>query len=241
MEVYYEPPKFKEISKQEIRKNIDLGISGFPFGDFMKTADGVAYIVLSNQLLTVLRGSSFPLKEQIRFRTKLETLKIESGSLLRDIAKGIFQELLVIIKSSAPLNRLILNALKTDMTLKLILTSKKDAEDEEFDLIAKERNYVKASLRAKTDIEREVYDQLLKLGIAEFIVTNKDREKFYKDYEDVTQLPDEEDGTERDYVENGNLPIALDGTEMQVDYGDYGDRAVLDYNDYTTQEQYGDD
>jgi hypothetical protein len=123
----------------------------------------------------------------------------------------------------------------------MILTNKKDAEDEEFELIAKERNYVKASLRAKSDIEREVYDQLLRLGIADFIVTNKDREKFYKDYENVTQLPDEEDGTERDYVENGNLPVALDGTEMQVDYGDYGDRAVLDYNDYTTQEQFADD
>jgi len=28
---------------------------------------------------------------------------------------------------------------------------------------------------------------------------------------------------------------------MQVDYGDYGDRAVLDYNDYTSQEQFADD
>jgi hypothetical protein len=242
MEVFYEPPKFKEITKQEIRKNIDLGLSGFPFGDFVKTADGVAYIVISNQLLTILRGSSFPLKEQIRFRTKLESLKIESPSLLRDTAKGIFQELLVLIKSSAPLTRLILNALKNDMTLKLILTSKKDAEDEEFDLIAKERNYVKASLRAKTDVEREVYDQLLKLGIAEFIVTTKDREKFFKEYETTAEIVHGEDEyeTERDYVENGNLPVAQDGTEMQVDYGDYGDRAVLDYNDYSAQQNFSD-
>ena len=233
-------PEFKELSKEEIRKNIEI-LSGFSeFNTFMKTADGIAYITLSNQILTILRDS-FPLKEQEKYRTKLRTLKIVNLPLLRDIAKGIFLELLSVIKKTQPLVRLVLNALKTDITLKLLLISKKDAEDEEFELIAKERNYVKASLRAKTDIEREVYDQLLKLGIAEFIVTNKDREKFYKDYEDVTQLPDEEDGTERDYVENGNLPVALDGTEMQVDYGDYGDRAVLDYNDYTTQEQYGDD
>jgi len=234
-------PEFKEISKEEIRKNIDL-LPGFSeFNTFIKTADGIAYIAVSNQILTILRNSSFPLKEQEKFRTKLRTLKIVNLPLLRDIAKGIFLELLTTIKKTQPLVRLVLNAIKTDLTLKMILTNKKDAEDEEFELIAKERNYVKASLRAKTDIEREVYDQLLKLGIADFIVTNKDREKFYKDYENVTELPDEEDGTERDYVENGNLPIALDGTEMQVDYGDYGDRAVVDYNDYTTQEQFADD
>jgi hypothetical protein len=159
---------------------------------------------------------------------------------LRDTAKGIFQELLATIKTSAPLTRLVLNALKTDLTFKMIMTIKKDAEEEQEELISKERNYVKASLRAKTDVEREVYDQLLKLGIAEFIVTTKDREKFFKEYESTAEIADEEYETERDYVENGNLPVAQDGTEMQVDYGDYGDRAVRDYNDYTTQEQFSD-
>jgi hypothetical protein len=238
IKISIQEPLFKQIPKQEITKNIDLGLSGFPFENYIKTADGVGYITISNQILTILRNSSFSLKDQEFFRNKLRTLKIESSSLFRDIAKGIFLELLATIKKSQPLVRLILNAIKTDLTLKLLLTSAKEAKQEEDDLIAKERNYVKASLRAKTDIEREVYDQLLKLGIADFIVTTKDREKFFKDYEDVTQLPDEEDGTERDYVENGNHPVALDGTEMQVDYGDYGDRAVLDYNDYTTQEQF---
>ena len=240
MNVNYKIPVFKEISKQEIRKNIDIGLSGFPFGDFIKTADGIAYLTLSNQILTTLCNSSFPLKEQIKFRTKLETLKIESASLLRDTAKGIFQELLAEIKLSAPLTRLVLNALKTDLTFKMIMTNKKDAEEEQEDLVAKERNYVKASLRAKTDVEREVYDQLLKLGIAEFIVTTKDREKFFKEYETTAEIADEEYETERDYIENGNLPVAADGTEMQVDYGDYGDRAVRDYNDYSTQEQFSD-
>ena len=234
------PPKFQEISKIEIRKNIDLSLGISQFSDFIKTADGIAYITISNQILTILRNSSFSLNEQQKFRNKLETLKIESSSLLRDIAKGIFLDLLLTIKTSPPLVRLVINAIKTDLTLQILLTSKKDAEIEEFELITKERDYVKASLRAKTDIEREVYDQLLRLGIAEFIVTNKDREKFYKDYDSPTDIPDEEYETERDYVENGNLPIAQDGTEMQVDYGDYGDRAVRDYNDYTTQTQYAD-
>ena len=47
--------------------------------------------------------------------------------------------------------------------------------------------------------------------------------------------PEEGYNDERDYVENGDQPIADDGTQLQVDYGDYGDRAVRDYNDYTPQ------
>ena len=91
------------------------------------------------------------------------------------------------------------------------------------------------------DAEREISQKTLALGISEFIITNKQREKFFQDYEDTTQLPEEDYGTELDYIENGNLPVADDGTEMQVDRGDYGDRAVRDYNDYTEQHTIDDD
>jgi len=37
----------------------------------------------------------------------------------------------------------------------------------------------------------------------------------------------------RDYVENGDLPPNERGEPMDVDRGEYGDRAVRDYNDYS--------
>jgi hypothetical protein len=232
----YNPPKMREVSKAEIRKKIDLGLSGFPFGEFIKTADGPAYIGLTIQLLSLLRNSSFPLKDQQYFRSQL-SFKVESDSLFRDTAKGIFFEFLAKVKTSPPLTRLITNALKTDLTLKLFLIDKKEAELEELELRAKERNYVKAALRKKNDAEREIYQQLLSLGISEFLVTIQDREKFFQDYSAMDEFPeDEPDTLMRDYVENGNLPVADTGQEMEVDYGDYGDRAVRDYNDYTVQE-----
>jgi hypothetical protein len=228
--------KFIDFSEKEIRKRLELGLSGFPFTEFIKTADSSSYVIVSNQLLTILRNSSFPLEEQQKFRNLLEKIDAES-SLFRDISKGIFMELLFTIKKSQPLVRVILDSIKTDLTLKMFFVNKKDAEQQDSDLRAKERNTLKAALRSMNDAEREISQKTLALGISEFIITNKQREKFFKDYESLNEIvdPEEEYGTERDYIENGNLPVALDGTEMEVDYGDYGDRAVRDYNDYTEQ------
>ena len=93
--------------------------------------------------------------------------------------------------------------------------------------------------------------RLLDLNLAEFIITNVDRRRFvselnYKESidEDLPvdiNRPEEGYNDERDYVENGDQPIAQDGSILEVDYGDYGDRAVRDYNDYTTNEYYLDD
>lgn len=238
--VFHEPPKFQEIPKTEIKKNIEIGLSDFPLGDLVKNGDSNSFLIIANQILTVAR-ELFPKADQIYFRNKILKLKNENPSLMRDISKGILFELLSKIKKNQAITRLVLNNLKNNLTLKILLTDKKEAEIEEFELIAKERNYIKATLRNKTDIEREIYEKLLSLGIAEFIVTNKEREKFFKDYSSSQEIPlDDEIESERDYIENGNLPIAEDGTEMQVDYGDYGDRATRDYDDYTTQEQFSD-
>jgi hypothetical protein len=239
LDVQYKPPIFEEMSKTDIRKKTELGLSGFPFGDFVKNADGSAYIILSHQILSVLRNSSFSLKEQQKFRYQLSTLSVKSTSLFRDSAKAIFLDLLATIKPSQPLVRLILTAIKNDITFKMILTDKKAAEQEELELRAKERNYIKAALRRKNDVEREIYQQLLALGISEFLVTNKDREKFFQEYTTMDEIAEDEEI--RDYIENGNLPVAQNGQEMEVDYGDYGDRAVRDYDDYTTQYQFSDD
>jgi hypothetical protein len=102
-----------------------------------------------------------------------------------------------------------------------------------------------------TDAEREVSKRLLDLGLGDFLITNVDRERFVRelDYKEplleevVVDMDRPEEGynAERDYVENGDEPIADDGTQLQVDYGDYGDRTVRDYNDYTTQYDFDDD
>jgi hypothetical protein len=242
-------------SDSEIRKRVALGLpNGFALlNEFLKTADGTAFVTITSRLLSCLYDTSFPKKEQIRIRNQLEHIDIsESDSMIRDIAKGYFFELLHIIKASPPLLRATNDALKQDLTIRMILLSKTAAEKEDFELKAKERNTLKSSLRSMNDTERELTQRLLELGLADFIITNVDRKRFvrelnYKDPEleevDVVDMnrPEEGYNVERDYVENGDQPIAEDGTQLQVDYGDYGDRAVRDYDDYTSQNNFDED
>jgi hypothetical protein len=165
---------------------------------------------------------------------------------VRDIAKGIFFELISDINKSAPLSRLVKNAFDTDLTLRMIILSEDAAKKEDFELRAKERNFLKASLRGLTDIEREITQRLLELGIADIIISNVDRERFSREFTWMDEEPIEENLVDinrpeegyddvRDYVENGDQPVADDGAQLDVDRGFYGDRAIRDYGDYTAQ------
>lgn len=237
---------FERVPDNEIRRRVGLGLpAGFPtLAEFTKTADGSAFVTMTSRLLSFLSNTSLAVKEQKALREHLVRIDInESDSMIRDIAKGYFFELMNIVKGSPPLTRAINDALKSDLTLRMILLSKDAAEKEDFELRAKERNTLKASLRSMNDTERELTQRLLELGLADFIITNVDRERFVRELnyrepvlEEVDlDKPEEGYNRERDYVENGDEPIAVDGTQLQVDYGDYGDRAVRDYNDYTSQ------
>jgi len=245
----------EHIPVNEIRRRVSLGIpSGFPvLTEFIKTADGAAYVTITSRLLAVLSKTSMSVKEQKTLREHLVKIDIsESDSMIRDIAKGYFFELMNIVKASPPLTRAVNDALKNDLTLRMILLSKDAAEKEDFELRAKERNTLKASLRSLNDTERDLTKRLLELGLADFIITNVDRERFVRELNykepaleeeliiDVNK-PEEGYNDERDYVENGDEPIADDGTQLQVDYGDYGDRTVRDYNDYTAQYSFDED
>jgi len=99
------------------------------------------------------------------------------------------------------------------------------------------------------DTEREITQRLLELGIADVLISNADRERFAREFswieveENVVDpnRPEEGYAGDRDYVENGDQPIADDGTQLEVDRGFYGDRAVRDYDDYTPQTIFNDD
>jgi hypothetical protein len=92
-----------------------------------------------------------------------------------------------------------------------------------------------------TDTKRELVKMLVDIGISEFIVTNEDRRRFAQDFNQKMEqeyeesLLDKPEGNFiRDYVENGDQPVDVLGNIQEVDFGDYGDREVRDYNDYTT-------
>jgi hypothetical protein len=143
--------------------------------------------------------------------------------------------------------RTLLDAIKTDLVFKILLQSKDKADKEELELRTREKNELKARYREMTDTKRELVKMLVDIGISEFIVTNEDRKLFAKQYEQkieeefLESLDIPEGDFLRDYVENGDQPIDNMGNTLDVDFGDYGDRAVLDYNDYTSIPAFDDD
>jgi hypothetical protein len=241
----------ESIPTKDIQKRVAIGLSLPALNEFVKVADGPAFVSITSRILSIVSGI-FPIKNQQVLRDHLCRIDInESDSLIRDIAKGYFFELMAAVKASPPMTRAVNDALKNDLTMRMILLSKDAAEKEDFELRAKERNTLKSSLRSMNDTERELTQRLLELGLADFIITNVDRERFvrelnYKDPLEEENLidinrPEEGYHDERDYVENGDQPIADDGTILEVDRGNYGDRAVRDYDDYTTQSRFDDD
>jgi hypothetical protein len=144
--------------------------------------------------------------------------------------------------------------LKSDLVFRILFSSKDKAESEENKLRKKETDLLKSRYREMTDKQREITKLLVDIGQSEFIVNIEDREFFAnqleqdieKEYAELqTSLdlnkPEEGYNNFRDYVENGDNPLNAQGNLLEVDYGDYGDRATRDYNDYTTQELFQDD
>lgn len=212
---------------------------------FLKSKeDTVAFVTFLSRLLDILSEHEYDIKKSITFRSSIVYMKADK-SLTKDIAIGLIYQLLSDISKNAPIVKIITEAVKHDMVLKMIFLTKVEAEAENEALRASERETLKKKLRTMNDTEREITKMLLDIGIADYLITNADREFFAVRYaqskpeevelegDEVPQVVEEGDVMElRDYVENGDAPRGEGGVELQVDYGDYGDRLVRDYDDY---------
>lgn len=249
---FVSPEEIKETisSNKDVEKNVGLGLpKEFKIFEEIK-GDFSSFVALTSQLLNITSKTSFDKELAKTISLQLEGIdNQESGSMMRDIAKGLFFKLLHAIKSNSTVMRSVVEQLKRDLIVKMILQSKEKAQKEELDLRTKETNLLKSRYREMTDTRRELVKMLVDIGVADFIVNNEDRELFAMqhekeieiEYEEMQGLqdvdrPEEGYRAERDYVENGDLPVDEMGNEMDVDRGDYGDRGVRDYNDYTSQE-----
>lgn len=256
----------KTFSSDDIRRRISLG---FPktlklptLKSFLEASkDGITYLNLLQRLLDILSTeSTFSRKVLQSFRESTVYIQTRiTSSLLRDTALGLVYELLKEVSSNADrggLEKRLQDSVRKDVVLRMILLDVSEADNIQQNLRAKERETMKQRLRKMNDTEREITKKLLDIGIAAYIITNEDRELFSREY----QIPEEadvlaqgivdanltEDGYNdtRDYVDDVP-PIGQNGTELNVDNGDYGDNAVRKYDDYTnvptydTHEDYG--
>lgn len=257
----YIQPKYKsiqtlKINDKEVRKNLDLGLSKIIKSEKIekflnsKNTDGISILLFMNRILDILSLQNVKKDIILNFREKIVYLETEiSKSLLRDTAKGLIYELFHELskeKNKDAISKNLAEAISRDITMNMLLLTKEEADKITESAKTSEREKFKQRMRAMNDDEREVTKLLLDIGLAPYIITNADREMFAKELnlpdpeEEYNKLisetdqdkPEEGYDATRDYVENGDMPIGTNGQELEVDYGDYGDRAVRDYNDY---------
>lgn len=160
---------------------------------------------------------------------------------LRDIAKGFVYELLNEIQAD-PIKRKKLADLKSkDITIYMLLADFKKEKAQVNSLRAQERLKFVDEMGRKSDQERELIGDLLKIGMAPYIITNRDREAFAKQAEslsDQTAIDDDFFNIDQE-VANVEIGVGLpqdfqdqgDAPAQGADAGNYGDYNANPSND----------
>jgi hypothetical protein len=157
----------------------------------------------------------------------------QSADEQRDIAKGFVFEQLADIRA-APAKQAKLDELAgKDVALYMLQADYREEKTQANKLRAKERLTIVEDLKKKSDMERELIQQLLSIGAAPYLLTQSDRSMFAREAERLRDVvkAEEEDlaqvdaevgvGLVRDNFDDG------DEDERGVDHGEYGDRAAL--------------
>ena len=197
-------------------------------------------------------------------RTYIETSRtsVEQAdgdpSLRRDIYKGFILELGVHVSESEAVLTQFKSSLKTDASLKSLLSSAAETRNTVDRYTAREREEFKSRLRNMTDTQREITNTLRYLGLAPYLITKEDRDGFVREIRAETDVPDPDNpvvapgekeneadipeeglNDERDVGPQGEVPRNGD-TEVEYDYGDYGDMRAraADGEEYVEQATY---
>jgi hypothetical protein len=246
-----------DVEQKELRRRVTLGVpKDFKLEKmdvFLRSdTDATAFLLFLSRVLDVLSKEAFSLDTIQKYRTVLVYLDNHiDKSVLRDAARGFIYELLNEVVDSpnkAGLVQSIREAVQKDIVMNMLLLKKEDAERQNNELRAQEREVFKRRMRQMNDTEREITKMLLDIGIASTIISNEDREIFAReynyqdpeaDYEKIEiemdgDRPEEGFGTPFDTVDNGDVPLTDDGLQRPYDRGDYGERVERQFSEYET-------
>lgn len=162
----------------------------------------------------------------------------QNSAELRDVGRGILMETLSAVQKDAAKRTKFEEQRFKDVALYTLLAEYKKEKAEANKLRADERMKFVQRMAQKTDQDREVIQELLKIGMAPYIMTNQDRESIAKEAqrlqeevyrdEDMFQALGDEDvgvGQPHDYTDQG------DEDARGADNGDYGDYLGVPGND----------
>jgi hypothetical protein len=203
-----------EITKH-ISKSLPSKIKSLKLQEFIKSnkTDGVGYTTVLQRCLDF-----FPL--QVELRQKVVHLQSHKDQFLfRDSAKALLLELLHEIKDSEV--KQFNEFLEKDLTLRMALLTPLEAEKQNIELRAQERETFKQRMRSMDDEQRETTKMLLDIGIASFIITNEDRKRFAEEY-NYAGVPDDTTQLWTDNEERNPNAEEYGEQSKPVDNGDYG-------------------
>jgi hypothetical protein len=242
------------------------GITSSPRGIFVPPSSSVRVTPVAETRDTIQRNlarekgllTRIPIKDQ--YRTNLAVASrisdlflfqepvrdvdpVQSESLLRDVSRGILANTLAEVSKDVTKRAKLEEQRTKDVALYTLLADYKEERANVNKLQSAERMRFVQRMAQKSDTEREIIQDLLRIGLAPYVITRSDREELAKEaarlqeevYRDETIA--EELGTEvgvgqpRDVSEQGEEHIA------GVDHGDYGDYVGMPANDGRDYEQ----
>jgi len=163
--------------------------------DSTSKSDTIAVITLLKRTLDILLPTvPFKILEPYRqFVLGVDTLG--DSSFIRDSVKGMYFKLL---GELGPKEYEILHdAEKKDLAMSMLFLDIKSVTAEVEKLSSREREEFKRRLKNKSDLERELSKSLLAIGVAEYIITVKDRKALEEEYLAEKMPAEEEDDFER--------------------------------------------
>lgn len=173
------------------------------------------------------------------------TMAAEEPSLLRDLYKGYIFELGQKLSGNQAVLTQFERSYKVDMTVRSLTSTAAENRKAVDAHKARERDEFRLRLRRLPDALRDITTKLIDLGLAPYLITKDDREAFMKELqqridgdaepptdnplvaadapEEPGDIPEEGLNAERDLGADGEVRVAGE-QELEVDYGDYGDR-----------------
>jgi hypothetical protein len=187
-------------------------------GNKSKLKVGTSYrtnLILASRIADVFR-QPVPLREVDPSQSK---------DALRDISQGLAYEAIAGSQSSAEKRNRLEEMRTKDVAMYILQADYAEQKKEANKLRASERLKIVTEMAKKSDAERAVVGDLLKLGLAPYIMTNQDRLIFAREAERlqdilVTVEDDIGVGQARDILEDGT-----ENDYVAADHGDYGDLA----------------
>lgn len=163
--------------------------------DSSSKADHIAITTLLKRTLDILLPTvSFEILEPYRqFVLNIDT--VGESSFIRDSVKGMYFKLLGEI--GAKEYEILHEAEKKDLAMSMLFLDIASVTKEVEFLSGREREEFKRRLKNKSDLERELSKSLLAIGVAEYVITVKDRKALEEEYLAQKMPAEEEDDFER--------------------------------------------